>query len=387
MSVELIELSELMATRSGSVNPAKFPTEEFELFSIPAFDAGTAEIKRGDEIGSSKQCVEPGDVLLSKIVPHIRRSWIVGPKNGRRQIASGEWIVFRNDKIYAKFLRQLLVGDVFHTMFMNTVAGVGGSLLRARPAHVAKIKIPLPPLPEQKRIAEILDRAEALRAKRRAALALLDELTQSIFLDMFGDPIANPIKFPVRKMIDLVDPKRPICYGILMPGPPQEDGVKYVRVVDMKNGGIDTSGVRQTTKEISTSFKRSLLKSGDLLMSIRGHVGRCAIVQNELEGANITQDTARLALVGVSNVFAMECLRTIAFQRWMAKHTKGVAVRGINLGDVKVMPVIVPPEESQQSFANQTLAIEQIKSYCRKAITELDALFASLQHRAFRGEL
>src|SRR5439155_14732800 len=173
-----IALGDLMATKSGSVDPSKFTEEIFDLYSIPAFDRGEPEIVAGSAIGSAKQVVEPGDVLLSKIVPHIRRSWIVGKARGRRIIASGEWIVFRSERANPDYLRQVLVGDPFHTQFMNTVAGVGGSLLPARPAHVAKIAIPLPPLTEQRRIAEVLDRAEALRAKRRATLGQLDSLTQ-----------------------------------------------------------------------------------------------------------------------------------------------------------------------------------------------------------------
>ena len=187
-----IELEDIMATKAGSVDPAKFADEVFDLYSIPAFDRGEPEVVAGKEIGSAKQIVEPGDVLLSKIVPHIRRSWVVGANRGRRIIASGEWIVFRSDRVQPGYLRHVLVGDPFHAQFMSTVPGVGGSLLRARPAHVARIKIPLPPLREQRRIAEILDRADALRAKRRAALAQLDTLTQSIFLDTFGSVRDNP---------------------------------------------------------------------------------------------------------------------------------------------------------------------------------------------------
>ncbi len=247
--------------------------------------------------------------------------------------------------------------------------------------------LPLPPLAEQRRIAEVLDRTEALRAKRRAALAQLDTLTQSIFLDLFGDPVQNPRGFPVKPMIDLVDPERPISYGILMPGPDQEKGVKYVRVVDMKDGGIDLSGIRKTTEKISNEFRRSLLKPADLLMSIRGHVGRFAVVPPELDRANITQDTARLAIRGASSIFVRECLRTLGFQRWMAKHTKGVAVRGINLGDVKRMPMILPPREDQEDFSRHAIAIEKLRNTHRASLTELDALFAVLQQRAFRGEL
>jgi type I restriction enzyme, S subunit len=383
----MIELGEVMATKSGSVDPSKFSHEAFDLYSIPAFDRGEPDIAIGADIGSAKQIVEPGDVLLSKIVPHIRRSWVVGPNRGRRLIASGEWIVFRSARLHPPFLRHVLVGNPFHAQFMRTVSGVGGSLLRARPSHVADIRVPLPPLPEQRRIAEILDKADALRAKRRAALAQLDTLTQSIFLDMFGDPIRNPSGFPVRPMIELIDPQRPISYGILMPGPDQADGVQYVRVVDMKNGGIELSGIRKTTKAMSNSFRRSLLRPGDLLMSIRGHVGRFAVVPPELDGANITQDTARLAIVGASSIFVRECLRTEAFQRWMARHTKGVAVRGINLGDVKLMPIILPPRQVQEEFARQAGVAAKLKIAERASQSEMDSLFASLQHRAFTGDL
>lgn len=169
-------LGELMPERAGTVDPSKFSDEVFDLYSVPAFQAGVPEIIAGKEIGSAKQIVQPGDVLLSKIVPHIRRAWIVGKNHGRRLIASSEWIVFRDQRFWPPFLRHILVSDPFHVQFMSTVSGVGGSLLRARPAHVAKLRIPQPPMTEQQRIAAILDQAEALRAKRRQALAKLDTL-------------------------------------------------------------------------------------------------------------------------------------------------------------------------------------------------------------------
>jgi type I restriction enzyme S subunit len=263
----------------------------------------------------------------------------------------------------------------------------GATIKHLTGQDLARYRFSLPPLAEQWRIAAILDKADALRTKRRAALAQLDTLTQSIFLDMFGDPIANPKGFEVKPLIDLIESSRPISYGILMPGPYVESGVKYIRVVDMKAGGIDVTSVRRTSHEISRAYRRSLLKEGDLLMSIRGHVGRFAVVPGELEGANITQDTARLAISGMSPVFVRECLRSPALQRWMVKHTKGVAVRGINLTDVKLMPIIVPAIDQQQSFTIAATTVDRTRSVEMAAAQHAEVLFASLQHRAFRGEL
>jgi type I restriction enzyme S subunit len=248
--------------------------------------------------------------------------------------------------------------------------------------------IPLPPLEEQRRIASILDAADALRTKRRQALEKLDSLTQSIFIDMFGQPAANPHGFEVVPLIDLVAAQRPITYGILKPGEDRLDGVPYVRVVDMVDGSINAASLKRTSAEISHQYRRSLLLGGDLLMSIRGHVGRLASVENDVAGANITQDTARLAIGAAANpVYVLECLRTDSVQRWMATFTKGAAVRGINLTDLKRLPVPLPSRHMQDRFADLANGARDQRRLHRLAADRSDSLFASLQHRAFRGEL
>lgn len=248
-------------------------------------------------------------------------------------------------------------------------------------------KLLLPPLSEQRRIAAILDEADALRAKRRAALAQLDEMARAIFVEMFGDAVANPKSLPVRALSELIDPARPITYGILKPGPDIPNGVPYVRVVDMSNGTVNFASVRRTSPEIAREYRRSTLQRGDLLISIRGHVGRVAVTPPELSGANITQDTARLAVVGVDALFLQGLLESDAVREWMDRRTKGAAVQGINLGDLRQLPVLVPPESDQRVYAAR---VQQLRAWAQGAQAQrdhLDRLFASLQHRAFRGEL
>ena len=149
----LVPVGRFMKEGVKTIDPRTAPYEMFELWSIPAFDAGSPELLRGGEIGSQKKVVSPGDVLLSRIIPHIRRGWVVRENSdGRRQIASTEWIVFSSAEVVPGFLRQLLVSDFFHVSFMQTITGVGGSLSRANPSAVGEIPIPLPPLEVQKEI-------------------------------------------------------------------------------------------------------------------------------------------------------------------------------------------------------------------------------------------
>lgn len=182
-------------------------------------------------------------------------------------------------------------------------------------------------------------------------------------------------KWPVRKLIDLVDPGRPITYGILMPGDDIKEGIPYVRVVDLQDGRINIDGLRRTTKEIAAKYRRSTLRAGDVLMSIRGHVGRCALVPDTLVGANITQDTARFAVTNECEAqYLIWCLRSTQSQRWMMRHVKGVAVKGINLGDVKEIPIPLPPVKEQQRIAAILDQAEALRAKRRAALAKLDML-------------
>lgn len=380
-------LGEIMADKLGSIDPSDFPNEVFDLYSIPAFDRGNSELVPGSEIGSAKQIVQPGDVLLSKIVPHIRRAWIVGPNRGHRIIASGEWIVFRSDQCDARYLRQVLVGDPFHAHFMNTVAGVGGSLVRARPAHVARIGIPLPTLAEQRRIAEVLDRAEALRAKRRAALAQLDSLTQSLFLDLFGDPATNPKRWPVRQIGDLLESA---CYGTSEKSG-SEGQFPVLRMNNItRTGDMDFSDLKFMDLPDSL-HDRYLVRAGDILFNRTNSadlVGKTGIYR-ETKPMAYAGYLVRLRMNAENHPEHLARFLNLDYSkrmlRGMCKSIIGMA--NINASEIQKMKIPQPPLDLQGEFARRVAAVEKLKAAQRASLAELDALFATLQHRAFRGEL
>ena len=265
--------------------------------------------------------------------------------------------------------------------------GTGATFKEVSKAVVERIEIPLPPLEEQRRIAAILDQADALRRLRHRTLTHLNTLAQSIFHEMFGDLASPDAGVQTKQLGSYVDPARPITYGILKPGDDLPEGVPYVRVVDMAGENIGVEKLRRTSREIAAEYKRSTLKPGDLLMSIRGHVGRTAIVPPELDGANITQDTARLAVPANQAEYFRHCILHPRSQHWMAQRTRGIAVRGINLGDLKELPIPDYPNDMKYLFAER---IRTVRANIEKRETAHDAseiLFTSLQHRAFRGEL
>ena len=381
-----------MAAKTGSVDPSKYQDEVFDLYSIPAFDRGAPEVAVGSAIGSAKQVVEPQDVLLSKIVPHIRRAWVVGDDRGRRLIASGEWIVFRSPRAEPGYLRQVLRSDPFHVHFMQTVAGVGGSLLRARPAQVARISIPLPPLPEQRRIAAILDQADALRAKRREALAQLDSLTQSIFIEMFGDPVSNDRNWPAASVSDFV---AGFETGKSLVAADEDDQTSEFRV--LKISAVTSLEFKpELAKALPLDYEppeSHFVRQGDLLFS-RANTA-------ELIGATALVDRAPLKLVLPDKLwrfvwykvpraaprFVQHLFRQTKFRFEIAQRASGTSGSMKNISQEKVFSVRVglPPLALQQTFATRIQAIEALKTTHRAALAELDALFASLQHRAFSG--
>lgn len=201
-----------------------------------------------------------------------------------------------------------------------------------------------------------------------------------------------PWQWSLLPLRELVAPDRPITYGILKPGPELEQGVPYVRVADFPNDQLKLEGIRMTSPEIDSAFKRSRLLPGDLLLSIRGTVGRLVRVPEALRGANITQDTARLSLQPLVNATYVEwALRSELLKSRMNAAIKGVAVRGINIGDVRALQIPLPSRHEQDEIARRIEQLmrvsDALQARLSSARSKSKTLVPAILSKAFRGEL
>ncbi|MGF7114662.1 type I restriction enzyme S subunit [Pseudomonas laurylsulfatiphila] len=201
-----------------------------------------------------------------------------------------------------------------------------------------------------------------------------------------------PASWDIAEMRDICVPGRPITYGILKPGPELEEGIPYIRVADFPGNKLNPANIKKTSPEIDLQFKRARLITGDLLLSIRGSVGRLIKIPETLEGANITQDTARLSISPlVSTTFIYWVLLADSTQRRMKNATRGVAVRGINIGDVRAIQIPLPALEEQTEIVRRVEQLfafaDQLEAKVASAKTRIDHLTQSILAKAFRGEL
>ena len=386
-----VPLGELMPSRAPSLNPASFPNEDFELWSIPAFDSGQPEWLAGSEIGSAKKCVEPEDVLLSRIVPHIRRSWVVGPNNGARQIASGEWIIFRGSRFFPPYLRHVLISNDFHACFMQTVAGVGGSLLRARPEGVKEIEIPLPSLPEQKRIAAILDQADSLRRLRQRAIDRLNSLGQAIFAEMFGDPASNPKRWGSAELGALITagPQN----GLYKPSSMYGEGAPILRIDAFYDGRVtkldDLKRLSVNGEELTVYG----LRPNDIVVNrvnSTEYLGKSAIIPSLAEPTVFESNIMRFRVdeEQIDPRYLISYLQTPFLKAQVRRRTKdAVNQSSINQQDVKSFVVRIPPLDLQLRFVERIQVSERLAHTLGAGFDKAALLFSALQHRAFHGEL
>lgn len=249
--------------------------------------------------------------------------------------------------------------------------------------RLGSLKIPLPPLAEQRQIAEMLDRAEALRAKRRAALAELDSLTQSLFLDLFGDPVTNPkgwsrVKLGTVGTLDRgISKHRPRNDPSLLGGP-----YPLVQTGEVSNCGGYITTFEQTYSAFGLRQSK-LWPSGTLCITIAANIAKTGILTFEacfpdsIVGFR-SNDSATVEFIRVWLSFLQKTLEDSAPES---------AQKNINLAILRDLDVPLPPIALQQEFARRVEAVEKLKQAQRTALAELDALFATLQHRAFRGEL
>lgn len=377
--------------------------------------------------------VLPGDVLLNITGASIGRVTTAPEQLGGARVNQHVCIIRPTQEVDSKFLAQYLASPDEQARVMNVQVGATRQALTR--AMILRWEVPVPHITEQREIvAEIekqftrldagvaaLKRVKANLKRYRAAVLkaacegrlvpteaeltkgrnqkskfetgqelltrILNERRQhwqgrGTYKEPAAPDIRNLPQFPstwiVASLEQLTSAARPICYGILMPKENVATGILFVKVKDMKGDKIDLESLHRTTPEIAAKYARASLKTGDLLLAIRGTYGRVAEVSMELDGGNITQDTARLDVTKlVNHRFVATCLRNPDCQNYFKRVARGVAVKGVNIGDVRPTPIPLPP------LAEQTRIVAEVE-HRLSVVEELESVVAANLQRAAR---
>lgn len=346
---------------------------------------GYADLEESD---CAEWLLQPGDILFSHInsVEHIGKCAIYRGQPAKL-VHGMNLLCLRcsKDALYPEFAKYLIRGSKFRTRLSNFI-NKAVNQASVSIGNLKTIPVSIPSLPEQRRIAEVLDQVEALRAMRRAALAQLDNLTRSLFLDMFGDPTTNPKRWPknhIGKLVDSVATWNPLRETL-------DADFVYIDISSINADAKEVTEPRKVMCADAPSRARQHVKTGDVLVStVRPNLNAVAIIPQSLDGA--TASTGFCVLRPNKRHIEVQYLfwhvRSVPFISALVRQATGASYPAVNDSMIKSIELPTPPLILQKDFACRANAIQKMKETHRASLVELDKLFASLQHRAFRGEL
>ncbi|WP_433651540.1 restriction endonuclease subunit S [Micromonospora zamorensis] len=223
---------------------------------------------------------------------------------------------------------------------------------RINAEDLGDIRVSLPSVDEQRRIADFLDgetsRIDNLFATRRRQMSLLDErLDAERERLLVQDPVTRPVP-----LMHLTNPVRPIVYGIVQAGPEDPLGVPYIKTGDLPE--LVVGSLSRTSPEIHKQFKRAAVRPGDIVMAMRASIGTVAVVPPDLPEANLTQGTARIAAAsGVSVDWLLQALQTRTALEQYNTRAVGTTFRTLNIWDLRRILIPTVPEIEQATLASR----------------------------------
>ena len=241
-----------------------------------------------------------------------------------------------------------------------------------------KCKIDVPPLSEQQRIVSELDLLSSIIEKKKAQLKEYDQLAQSIFYDMFGDPVSNEKGWEVKRLGEVISVKGRVGWKGYKKEDLRESGPLAIGGGHItENGSLDFSSPVYLSMEKYEESPEIMVQRGDLIMVQRGTIGRIGLVKNEIGEATINPCVLILRPLAVSGLYVLHLMLNKIMQRCLQELVRGVAQPMITQKQVNSLIVPLPPLTLQQSFASKIEAIEQQKALVQQSITEVETLFNS----------
>ena len=278
--------------------------------------------------------------------------------------------------------------DVFYSLFFNYRRG-GTKAFENKTTglhnlkvddYVSRCEVRVENIQKQVAICEQLDRIFDIIRARQQQLQKLDELIKARFVELFGDG-----NHPHIALIDLIIEGAGLSYGIVQPGDDGTGDMGVLRPVDMVDGKISTASIKYIDRSIGDGFKKTELYGDELLITVRGTTGITALTDIRFNGMNVTRGIAvvRYDRNKINPVYLNAYLNTDESQRYIQEHTRGATLQQINLSDLRVQQIMVPPlalQEQMAAFIEQT---DKSKSVVQKALDEAQLLFDSLMQQYF----
>lgn len=339
--------------RLQNIRPNRFLSKQIKFVSQ----------QKAKDLARHSYC--PGDLVIAKLGDPCGMACVLPDEAGEGRIVA-DVVRFRGqkDKVDHQFL-SYYINSPMGRMAIGKDAK-GATRQRVNLSNFKALRVPLPPLHEQRRIVSILDQADALRGKRREALAQLDSLTQSIFIEMFGDPIRNPKGWPMVKLEDFFQFRT----GKLDSNAAVLDGTYPFFTCAKEDYRID-----------SYAFDcEALLLAGNNAnadYSVKHYKGKF----------NAYQRTYVITLKNPANAYRYSGFFLENHLAVLKQVSKGSSTKYLTLGLLNKICIPVPPPTLQHKFGEKIEALSQVRASHMESQSELDNLFTALQHRAFSGEL
>ncbi len=336
----------------------------------------------------ANQNVSSGDLILARMQGTVKVKLI---NNEDENIIVSTGLLVLRPKINAdsKYLFHLLKSSNFQNDKDKLCTGATQKAINN--SNFENIEIPLPNLATQQRIATILDQADAIIQNNRAIVQKYDALTQSLFLDMFGDPVKNEKGWEKNNCRNIL---KVIGGGVFKSSDYVKNGIPLIRIGSVNKGYFDDRETVFIPETYIKTHKKYLVYPNDLLITLTGTVGKNDYgnvfkLGNDYEKYYLNQRVAKFEIneTKIDSVFFEFYLKQNEIKKLLTSVSRGVRQANISNEDIYNLEIILPSINLQNKFAERVAMIEAQKQQAQLELAKSEELFASLLQRAFKGEL
>lgn len=329
-----------------------------------------------------KYLIHKGDILISWSASLDVYKW------------DKEEAVLNQHIFNTKINNKLITDDYFYYTIKKALVKILSNLHGSTMQHITKgrfedIEILLPPLPQQEKIVKVLDKSASLVEQQKQLIEKYDVFLKSKFIEMFGDPITNPMGWKIEKLENFTEL---VSSGSTPKGGQsvylEEGEIKFIRSQNVRMNKMDYDGIYYISEEIFNSMKRTQVKYNDVLLNITGaSIGRTAIYK-ECSRANVNQHVCIIRLNNtLNNLYLNYLIATDSFQNQIISNQSGATREALNFSQIKQFKISCPPIELQNKFASIVEKIEAIKEKETQKLNHLETLHVSLMGKTFKGEI